>query len=204
MKRTKLEKGAVDALFDALPSEIVAFAREGTIYDSSCSREARVYFIDREDGYYLKICGMGTLRAEAEMTAYFHAKGLATEVLDYRSAAGRDYLLTARVRGEDCTHAQYLGDPKRLCDLFAERLRMLHDTTFADCPVPNHTASYLARAEENYRKGEYDVSYFCDLWGIATAKEIYILENIVIDSLKNVRRSFYSLHLISVVDKSVT
>ncbi|MBQ2806446.1 MAG: aminoglycoside 3'-phosphotransferase, partial [Clostridia bacterium] len=99
MKRTLLTPDAANALFGALPGELCTFAQQATVYDSSCSPEARVYFLDREDGYYLKVCTEGTLRAEADMTAYFHAKGLATEVLDYRSFGSKDYLLTRRVRG---------------------------------------------------------------------------------------------------------
>ena len=185
MKRTRLEKSAVDALFDVLPSEIVAFAREGTVYDSSCSPEARVYFIDRDEGYYLKICGAGTLRTEAEMTAYFHTKGLATEVLDYRSVEGRDCLLTARVRGEDCTHTQYLSDPKRLCDLFAERLRMLHETSFAGCPVQDRMGAYLALAESNYQTGNYDHSAFPDSFGYSNAEQAYAALQAGKHALKN-------------------
>ena len=53
---------------------------EGTpLYDSSCSPEARVIYIDRDGGYYLKSAPSGSLKREAELTRFFHEKGLATE-----------------------------------------------------------------------------------------------------------------------------
>ena len=55
------------------------------VYDSSCSPEARVWFIDRDGGYFLKSAAKGTLAAEAQMTAYFHQKGLGAQVLSYES-----------------------------------------------------------------------------------------------------------------------
>ena len=143
------------------------------ILDSSCSPEARVYFIDRDGGFYIKRAAAETLRREAEMTAYFHTKGLSAEVLDYRTEAGFDWLVTARVAGEDCTHADYLADPKRLCDLLAARLRALHETDFAGCPIQDRMRDYLALADENYRAGRYDLSLFGDRSPYATADDAY-------------------------------
>ena len=53
----------------ALPREIESFISGSDIYDSSCSPEARVYFIDKENGYYLKVAPTGTLSREAQMTS---------------------------------------------------------------------------------------------------------------------------------------
>lgn len=142
------------------------------IYDSSCSPEARVYFIDRDEGYYLKRSASGALKKEAELNAYFHSKGLGPEVLGYTSEDA-DWLLTRRVRGEDCTHSLYLSDPKRLCDLMAEKLRELHELDASDCPVQNRMESYFSLAEENFRAGRYDTSYFTDIYGEASAEKIY-------------------------------
>lgn len=71
MKRTLVEK--ID--FE-LPEELAAFVDGAKIFDSSCSPEARVWFIDKDKGYYLKTCGSGALKREAEMTDYFCKKGL--------------------------------------------------------------------------------------------------------------------------------
>lgn len=164
MKRTLL-----NAVPRGLPKELESIVSGARIYDSSCSPEARVWLIERDGGYYLKKSAKGTLKNEAEMTAYFHKKGLGAEVLEYRSDE-YDWLLTARVVGEDCTHAQYLADPARLCDTIAERLRALHETDFADCPVGDRMESYFALAEQNYRNGAYDLSYSHH----ANAKDAYL------------------------------
>ena len=138
------------------------------VYDSSCSTEARVYFIDRDRGYYLKTAPAGSLQKEAAMDRFFHEKGLGPQVFSYLTD-DRDWLLTAMVSGEDCTH--YLSDPKRLCDTTAQLLRRLHDTPTDGCPVPNRTAQYIATAEENFRTGRYDTTLFPDNWGFASAEE---------------------------------
>lgn len=172
MKRTLLKKLPV-----GLPCELARFAEGARIYDSSCSPEARVWFVDKDNGYYLKTCGVGSLKREAEMTAYFHSKGLGTEVLYYFSGDA-DWMLSARVRGEDCTHAQYLDDPKRLCDIIAYELRRLHELDFSDCPIQDRMSEYFALAEENYHTGNYDKSSFPDSFGYRSADEAWaVLEN---------------------------
>ncbi len=143
------------------------------VYDSSCSPEARVWFIDRDGGYYLKRGTAGQLKREAQMTEYFHSKGLATKVLRYFSAEGFDWMLTERVEGEDCTHPRYLEDPKRLCDTLATLLRSLHETDHRDCPVTNRMKEYLATAERNYRTDCYDKSHFPDSFGYRSGEEAY-------------------------------
>ena len=142
------------------PEEFHRFLGQAAVFDSSCSREAKVYFLDLDGGLYLKRSGKGSLKKEALMDDYFHRKGLgAPEVVQYLEGE-QDWLLTSRVAGEDCTHAEYLADPKRLCDLLAAKLRELHETDFSDCPIMNHTANYLATAERNYRANAFDVSYY--------------------------------------------
>jgi kanamycin kinase len=69
----------------SLPLKIRALADGAAVYDSSCSPEARVYFIDRGDGYYLKIAERGTLAREARMSDYFHSIGLGVKVVAYVS-----------------------------------------------------------------------------------------------------------------------
>ncbi|MBQ8356593.1 MAG: aminoglycoside 3'-phosphotransferase [Clostridia bacterium] len=130
------------------------------LYDSSCSREARVILIDRDAGYYLKSAPVGSLLTEAEMTRFFHGKGLGAEVLRYLpDEDGHDWLLTTRVPGEDCTHAQYLEEPERLCKLMGELLRGLHETDFTGCPVPDRMSAYLATVDRNYHSGIFHPSY---------------------------------------------
>lgn len=143
------------------------------VYDSSCSSEARVYFLDGEGGLYLKSAAPGTLKAEAAMTRYFHSKGLGAEVLDYISGS-RDWMLTRAISGEDCTHSQYCADPKRLCDTLAVLLRQLHETDSTGCPIPNHTEAYRRRAEENHRRGYCELDLFPEKdWGFSSPEEAW-------------------------------
>lgn len=155
-----------------IPPEFLRFFGSAEVYDSSCSPEARVYFIDRDGGYYLKRSAVGSLKKEAELNAYFHSKGLGPEVLGY-TQGDFDWLLTRRISGEDCTHSLYRSDPKRLCDLMAEKLRELHETNASDCPVQDRMEAYFSLAEENFRASKFDKSYFTDIYGDATADEIH-------------------------------
>lgn len=167
MKKTLLTTPPI-----GVPQNIERLIRGADVYDSSCSPEARVYYIDRDGGYFLKRATVGTLAREAQMTAYFHKLGLGAEVLDYASGEF-DWLLTSRVIGEDCTHADYLSSPERLCDTIATTLRGLHEMDAPDCPVPDRTAEYLAFAEKNYTSGNYDKSHFPDSFGYASAEEAW-------------------------------
>ena len=165
MKRT-----LIDALPILLPSEMHKFTVGARIFDSSCSPEARVYYIEKDSGYYLKTAPKGTLLREAKLTEYFHSLGLGAEVLGYDSG-DVDLLLTSRVRGEDCTHADFLADGKRLCDTIATTLRELHEIDFSDCPIKNRMEEYIATVEENHRTGNYDTSHFPDSFGYASAED---------------------------------
>ncbi len=156
----------------AFPAELAPILSGTRIYDSSCSPEARVWMIDRDGGYFLKRGEKGSLVSEAKMARYFHAKGLGAEVLDYRSEE-YDWLLTARVPGEDCTHAEYLSEPKRLCDLYAQILRELHETDPKDCPVSDRTADYLETVRRNREVGRFDLSLFTGEWEFSSAAEAW-------------------------------
>ena len=128
---------------------------EGTpVYDSSSSPDARVWLIDRDGGLFLKTASKGSLRTEAEMTRFFHSRGLSAEVLSYESLES-DWLLTARISGEDCLHQSYLDDPARLCDTIAEILRLLHSADSTGCPVQDLTARRLSSKP---------AAQPCDLW----------------------------------------
>ena len=155
MKRTLLN---IDPL--EFPAEYRPLLTGAAVYDSSCSPQARVYFIDRDGGYYLKTqpVAVGSLRLEAEKGRFFHEKGLGAEVLSYATVGEADWLLTRRVAGEDCTHAAYLEQPERLVDLWAEILRGLHELPVEGCPAPNYLGTYLALAERNFRTSNYDKS----------------------------------------------
>ena len=151
----------------AIPTQFHAYLQGASLFDSSCSPAARVFFLDKGPGFYLKTAAKGTLAREAAMTSFFHGKGLGPEVLAYESLDA-DWMLTLRIAGEDCLHRQYLDEPARLCDTTAQLLGMLHDTDFTGCPVPNRTAEYLANARHNHRYKLYDASLFPDNWGYDT------------------------------------
>ena len=167
-----MKKTLIPSLPMWLPEEIRAIGRGAEVYDSSCSHEARVYFIDRDGGYYLKVGGAGKLRQEAEMTAYFYKKGLGTEILSYVSGEN-DIMLSRAVAGLDCTSDIYLAEPKRLCDLLAERLRALHELDASDCPIKDRVGEYIARAEANYHADSYNKEHFPDSFGFRSGEEAY-------------------------------
>ncbi len=179
MKRTLLKKYPAQ-----IPEGILRFLYGANIYDSSCSEAARVYFIDKNDGYYLKVSDKGTLQTEASLTKYFHKKGLGSEVIDYYSDE-KDFLLTAAVKGEDCTFEKYLSEPLRLAELLGETLRNLHETDASDCPVNNRIKSYVSLAEHNYKTGNFDRSHFPDSFGYASPEEAYAAAMAGKTALKN-------------------
>jgi kanamycin kinase len=167
MKKTLIEKIPFE-----LPDSIAKIVSGSRIFDSSCSPEARVYFIDREGGIYLKCTKTGALEKEALMTEYFHKKGLGAEVLSYVKGE-KDLLLTRAVKGDDCTTAKYLADPKRLAEIMAEKLRSLHELDFSDCPIQNLASDFFAIAEKNYVTDNYDKSHFPDSFGYRSGEEAY-------------------------------
>lgn len=179
MKKTPLYQ-----IPNEMPRDILHFVSGAKIYDSSCSEEAKVYFIDKGNGYYLKCSNQGALEKECKMTEYFHSKGLGAEVLRYISN-DRDWLLTTSVIGEDCTHEEYLAHPERLCDTIAYELRKLHETDYTGCPVSDRTSEYLDAAEKNYRVGNYDKTQFPDSFGYRSAEEAYAVLNAEKDALQS-------------------
>lgn len=167
MKRTPISPDI--SLF---PSQYRTLLQNAPLYDSSCSPEARVYYIDAHGGFYLKTAAKGSLETESKLTAFFHSKGLSAQVLDYASLE-QDWLLTRRLPGEDCIHRQYLDDPQRLCDTTATLLRQLHGLSVEGCPVQDRNESYRATALRNYATQHYDTSLFPDNWGYSSAEEAW-------------------------------
>ncbi len=166
MKRILINKDGL-----ALP-DCFEYLKRYDIYDSSCSPEARVYFIDTGEGFFLKTASCGTLLREAQMTEYFDKKDLSAKVVSYISDE-KDWLLTKRVKGEDCTFDTYLSDPCRLADIMGERLRQLHEIDATDCPVQDRIGEYISLAEKNYKTDNYDKSAFPDSFGYKNGEEAY-------------------------------
>lgn len=157
---------------ESFPSVYKPFLLDARLYDSSCSNAAKVFFIEKDEGFFLKKAELGSLKKEAELTAYFHQKGLGAEVLSYFSD-DYDWLLTRRVAGEDCTYIKHLEDPFRLAALLGEQLRSLHETDTSNCPVKNRTEEYTALAENNFLTGVFDKSQFPDSFGFKTPEEAW-------------------------------
>lgn len=164
MKRIKIN---IDT--DQMPEELRYLFKGADIYDSSCSPEARVFFIDRDGGYFLKSAPKGTLEREAVMDRYFYEKGLGARVAEYLCLDSGDWLLTERVSGEDATHSLYTEDPKRLAERSAEILRELHGLDFSDCPVRDRVSEYFQTVRENYEKGQVDLSF----GNFSSVEEVY-------------------------------
>ena len=115
---------------------------QGTVYDSSSSDVARVYYSDL--GYYTKVSPKGTLKEEAETGKLFYRLGFGVEVLTYISA-DKDYLVTKEAIGQDLTH--YLNEPERLCKTMAEALKKLHATPIDGLPVSIRMSQYRELSE---------------------------------------------------------
>ena len=64
-----MKKTPVNCISEPLPPDAERLIAGARIFDSSCSPEARVYFIDRDGGYYLKLAERGTLARGRELTA---------------------------------------------------------------------------------------------------------------------------------------
>lgn len=184
MQRTPLRQ-----LPEDLPDQFRPLVQAAAVYNSSCSPQALVLYLDRDGGYYLKRAEQGQLELEARMARFYHAKGLGPAVLAYVSS-GRDWLLTAAVPGEDCIAPRYLEDPKRLSDTIALELRKLHETDYTGCPVPDRTGDYAAAVERNRATGRFGGDLPPDSFGFRTAEEAYA----VFLSGKDALRSKVLLH----------
>ncbi len=160
---------------DKYPASLHPYLSDANLYDSSCSPDAQVLFIDKDNGYFLKIATAASLEREYEMTRYFHSKGLAAKVVEYLIVREQAWLLTEKIRGDNCTTARYLDQPERLCDTIAEQLALLHSLDHTGCPVPNHTERYLFRAAQNYQAGRYDHSWFPESQDYSTPEEAYTI-----------------------------
>ena len=132
-----------------LPESLNPYTAGSALYDSSCSREARVWFSDFEGGIYIKTAPAGTLKTEADMNAFFHSRQMGAEVLSYLSGDA-DWMVTRALAGEDCIHPKYLEDPKRLSETLGTLLRQLHETDPSGCPVPNRNETYIATVIRNH------------------------------------------------------
>ena len=157
------------------PRAIQPYIVNSRIFDSSSSPQARVYYADHspDRSYFIKTAAAQSLCCEAAWTTYFHARNLAPDVLYYGTIGERDWLVTARIPGEDCTSPQYMADPDRLVPLLAHRLRALHETDYSDCPETTRMERYVQTVQHGYRDGRCDRALYTTWYGEATDDEIY-------------------------------
>lgn len=153
-----MNRTLIDISPSEFPQELREYVIKGKIYDSSCSNAAKVYFIDAENGLYLKRSAKGSLEREALMTDYFGKIGLGAKVIKYLSDE-YDWLLTERVFGEDLIHEEALSDPFRLAEFTGKLLRMLHVRDYSDCPIQNRLSETLEYAENSMKNGNFSCDF---------------------------------------------
>ncbi len=165
MKKTKIEINR-----EEFPNELRQLLENATVYDSSCSSDAKVYYLDT--GYYIKTDVAHALAKEAEMTSLFHSIGFGVEVLAYVTAE-KDYLVTREAVGEDLTH--YLQDPEKLCALLATSLRKLHANPIQSVPISPRYERYMESASGDCSGGCYDEFVLLDRYPIASKEEAWAI-----------------------------
>lgn len=156
------------------PAQLHPYLKDVPVYDSSCSAEASVWFLDYGPGFYLKKSATSSLETEAKLDRFFHGKGFGPRVEAYLSQDS-DWLLTQAVPGEDCIHPEYLEDPKRLCETTATLLRTLHETDPSGCPVPNRTETYLQTVEKGFTLHNWEPELFAGCWEFKTPADAIAL-----------------------------
>lgn len=156
-----MQRKPVKIDLDVYPAAVRPFLCGGDLYDSSSSPDATVLFVNRGDGFFVKSAAAGALANEAAMTRYMCRLGLGATVLAYVTEK-RDWLVTRKVRGHDCTFQRYIERPEQLCDTLAQILRKLHNLDGAACPIQNHTQRYLEVAAKNYRARHFDAQFGYD------------------------------------------
>ena len=125
------------------PKKLQEFVQDACLFDSSCSDAAKVWFSDKDGGFYIKSASSGSLKEEADMTAFFHSRKLGAEVLAYHPLE-QDWLVTRAIPGEDCLHAAYLNDPRRLSETLGQLLRQLHEADASGCPYADRNETRYA------------------------------------------------------------
>lgn len=143
----KKELVGIDSL--SLPDELIKWIGNSLIYESSGQSGARTVYIDRDEGAYLKIADCGALLHSSQMQIYFSEHKLSSPVLKYLST-DRDYMITARLKGDNGISKKYLSDPGRLSEVFGQSLRLLHEVDPSDCPIKDRMNELTQMAGNNF------------------------------------------------------
>jgi kanamycin kinase len=129
--------------FETVPLTIRQYIKNATVYDSSCSENAKTFLIKGADSTFLKISKRGSLEREYRMAEFLSSHNIAPKVIAYESDLDNDYLLSEAVSGEDGTSAVHTENPNKLASAFGEYLRMLHSFPIEGCPFNNRTTEML-------------------------------------------------------------
>lgn len=105
-----MRKTEVSFDIGTVPLTIRQQMKGATIYDSSCSANARTLFVSGTEAAFLKISRKGTLEREYKMTEFLHNHSAAPKAIAYESDSDHDYLFTEAVRGEDGTARLHIID----------------------------------------------------------------------------------------------
>ena len=108
-----------------LPTEIKKFIGEFKIEEYSTSKNAETYYIDKDNGYFLKIAEKDSLQKEAKKTKILCKYGLSAKPEIYVSNQ-KDYLITKTIVGESGISKKYLQDPIKLVKIYATTLKKFH------------------------------------------------------------------------------
>lgn len=163
MKKTK-----VNVDISSIPKELRYLFENVTVYDSSCSTHATVYYID--SGYYVKTDESGSLAREAELNKLFYEKGLGVEVTAYISGE-RDWLVTRSAIGDDLTH--YLDEPEKLCEVMAVALHKLHAQSIENVPISAGYMKYMESVNGDFSGGCYDESVLLPRYAVSSKEEAW-------------------------------
>ncbi|MBR5520657.1 MAG: phosphotransferase [Oscillospiraceae bacterium] len=166
-----MEKIKMETDISVFPDEIKHLFENTTVYDSSCSEEARVYYLDT--GYYVKTAPLHSLASEATAGKLFYEKGLGVEIVSYISA-DRDYLVTRSAHGLDLTHC--LDNPEKLCRILATALRRLHLQPVETAPLSPKHYMYMAAADSKESDGSYDEKYILGCYRMTKSEAWNIMQ----------------------------
>ncbi|MGI5900409.1 MAG: aminoglycoside 3'-phosphotransferase [Christensenellales bacterium] len=144
------------------PAEILPYIEGSRVFDYSSSKRAKTYFLDKDDGYFLKIGARGALEQEALMMRHLSKLGFTARVLQYVSGDG-DFFLMEKVQGEPCSASKYLDCPEAMVKIISENLRRLHDSPTEACPFNKATSSLIPAAIAGLKSGR------CNRWMIKSA-----------------------------------
>lgn len=162
----------IKVLLTEFPLTVQSYLSDATIYDSSSSPEARVYFSDKDAGYFIKVAPKGELSKEADMMRFFHANGLSAAVLEYLTFNQKDYLVTQKIAGHDGIHQPFQMQPEKLVAVFAKSLLSLHKQSIVACPVQHQTTHFLERVQKNIENNHYELDLFKGMFDFSDIKEV--------------------------------